>query len=122
MLNPTLDAQGMENIIKQDLAKGLKIKNSQFTEGRYIQVLRGINNIRKVSGIKAVEGLNLQQVAQAADEKKVAKILLEKTGRKDPKQQKAIKKKAAKQKVLNAAPKRNLSLHLLGEKHPQQRS
>jgi len=40
-------------------------------------------------------------VAQAADEKKVAKILLEKTGRKDPKQQKAIKKKAAKQKVLN---------------------
>ena len=97
MLNPTLDAQGMENIIKQDLAKGLKIKNGQFTEGRYIQVLRGINNIRKVSGIKAVEGLNLQQVAQAADEKKVAKILLEKTGRKDPKQQKAIKKKAAKQ-------------------------
>ena len=63
MLNPTLDAQGMENIIKQDLAKGLKIKNGQFTEGRYIQVLRGINNIRKVSGIKAVEGLNLQQVA-----------------------------------------------------------
>ncbi len=125
MLTPTLDAQGMENIIKQDLAKGLKIKNGQFTEGRYIQVLRGINNIRKVSGIKAVEGLNLQQVAQAADEKKVAKILLEKTGRKDPKQQKAIKKKAAKQKVLNgksAAPKRNLSLHLLGEKHPQQRS
>lgn len=125
MLNPTLDAQGMENIIKQDLAKGLKIKNGQFTEGRYIQVLRGINNIRKVSGIKAVEGLNLQQVAQAADEKKVAKILLEKTGRKDPKQQKAIKKKAVKQKVLNgksAAPKRNLSLHLLGEKHPQQRS
>lgn len=75
------------------MAKGLKIKNGQFTEGRYIQVLRGINNIRKVSGIKAVEGLNLQQVAQAADEKKVAKILLEKTGRKDPKQQKAIKKK-----------------------------
>ena len=56
MLNPTLDAQGMENIIKQDLAKGVKIKNGQFTEGRYIQVLRGINNIRKVSGIKAVEG------------------------------------------------------------------
>ncbi|MFR0737504.1 MAG: hypothetical protein ACLSHR_11545 [Oscillospiraceae bacterium] len=66
--------------------------------------------------------MNLQQVAQAADERRWQKFCWE-SGHKDPKQQKAIKKKAAKQKVLNgksAARKRNLSLHLLGEKHPQQ--
>lgn len=124
MLNPAPDNNVMENIVKNDLAKSLKIKGDQVSDGRYIQVLRGINNIRKVGGIKAMEGLNLQQVAQAADEKKAAKILLEKTGRAEPKQQKAVKKKSGIQKNKKEqilTPKKNLSLHLLGEKTPPSR-
>lgn len=119
MLSPTADTTVLENIVKKDLAKGLKIKDSHLQEGQFIQVLRGISNIRKAGGLKAMEGLNLQQVAQAADEKKVARILLEKTGRMDVKQQKSIKKKTALQKgqkTQNLTPKKNLSLHLLGEK------
>ena len=80
MLSSGVDKAFLENIVKHDLAQSLKIKDSHLSEGKYIQVLRGISNIRKVGGLKAMEGLNLQQVAQAADEKKAAQILLEKPG------------------------------------------
>lgn len=123
MLNPAVDRKFMENIVKKDLAKSLKIKDVRLEDGKYIQVLRGISNIRKMGGVKAVEGLNLQQVAQAADEKKAAQVLLEKTGRSDATKQKAIRKKASRTASRNKAnmPKKNLSLHLLGSKEPAPR-
>ena len=99
MLNPAVDRKFMENIVKKDLAKSLKIKDVRLEDGKYIQVLRGISNIRKMGGVKAVEGLNLQQVAQAADEKKAAQVLLEKTGRSDAKKQKPFAKKRQEQQA-----------------------
>ena len=70
MLNPAVDRKFMENIVKKDLAKSLKIKDVRLEDGKYIQVLRGISNIRKMGGVKAVEGLNLQQDAAMPKSKK----------------------------------------------------
>ncbi len=126
MQSAGLEAKLIENTIKQDLVKGLKLKKAPLSEGKYIQILRGINNIKKVGGIKAVEGLNLQQLERASDEKQVAKILLEKTGRKEPKQVKIAKKKQLEKRLskLKQEPnfqvsRKNLSLHKLETKKQQ---
>jgi len=114
MLRPSVDDKFLKTLVKSDLSKALRLKDSGIPDGHYIQVLRGIKNIRKAGGLKAMEGLNLQQVAQATDEKKAAQILLEKTGRDSARKTKAQKSKQAKNRTNR--PRKNLSLHLLGEK------
>ena len=84
--------KSLENLVKKDLVKGLKLKDENLSEGRYIQILRGINNLKRAGGIKAVEGLSLREVERASDEKQVAKVLLEKTGRKEPKKKRQLEK------------------------------
>ena len=122
MQQATLTADEVATETQKDLAKRLRIKDSTASEGKYIQVLRGISNIRKMSGLKAIEGLNLKEVAQASDEKKAAKILLKKTGRKNSDKSLELKQKSALVKQQNkkaSRSKKNLSLHLLKEKTPQ---
>ena len=126
MQSSILEEKFIEKSIKQDLVKGLKLKKTSLSQGRYIQILRGVNNIKKVGGIKAVEGLNLEQLERASDEKQVARILLEKTGRKETKQARLAKKKQLEKRVskLKKEPnlqitRKNLSLHKLETKNYQ---
>lgn len=119
--------KSLENLVKKDLVKGLKLKDENLSEGRYIQILRGINNLKRAGGIKAVEGLSLREVERASDEKQVAKVLLEKTGRKEPKKkrqlEKQIDKKLQKSEKNNQiqVSRKNLSFHSLEEKARQER-
>lgn len=117
MLASTVDNNSLKQMIKNDLAQSLKLRTDNIPDGRYIQVLRGLQNIRKIGGIKAIEGLNLSEVAEATDEKKAAKVLLEKTGR-DEYKNKKIKSKTPSQamKKRPTTPKKNLSFHLLDDK------
>lgn len=116
----------LENLVKKDLVKGLKLKNENLSEGRYIQILRGIKNLKHAGGLKAVEGLNLQQVARASDEKQVAKILLEKTGRQEPKKKRRLEKqidkklqKTGKKQQIQIS-RKNLSFHALEKRARQE--
>lgn len=120
--------KSLENMVKKDLVKGLKLKDENLAEGRYIQILRGINNIKRAGGIKAVEGLSLREVERASDEKQVAKVLLEKTGRKEPKKKKRQLEKQIDKKLQKSGKKqqiqvsrKNLSFHTLEEKSRQER-
>ncbi len=119
--------KSLENLVKKDLVKGLKLKDENLSEGRYIQILRGINNLKRAGGLKAVEGLSLREVERASDEKQVAKVLLEKTGRKEPKKKRQIEKqidkklqKSGKNKQIQVS-RKNLSFHTLEEKSRQER-
>lgn len=127
MQNPSSMNSALENLVKQDLVKGLKLKNENLSDGKYIQILRGIKNLKQAGGVKAMEGLKLREVAQASDEKQVAKILLEKTGRKEPKKKKQLKKQVEKAQQRNRneqfqVVRKNLSFHKLEEKAQQTRS
>ncbi len=119
--------KSLENLVKKDLVKGLKLKDENLSEGRYIQILRGINNLKRAGGLKAVEGLSLSEVERASDEKQVAKVLLEKTGRKEPKKKRQLEKqidkklqKSGKNKQIQVS-RKNLSFHTLEEKSRQER-
>ena len=127
MQNSSTMNPALENLVKQDLVKGLKLKNENLSEGKYIQILRGIKNLKQIGGVKAMEGLKLKEVAQASDEKQVAKILLEKTGRKEPKKKKQFKKQVEKAQQRNKKEqfqilRKNLSFHKLEEKAQQNRN
>lgn len=127
MQNSSTMNPALENLVKQDLVKGLKLKNENLSEGKYIQILRGIKNLKQIGGVKAMEGLKLKEVAQASDEKQVAKILLEKTGRKEPKKKKQFKKQEEKAQQRNKKEqfqilRKNLSFHKLEEKAQQNRN
>ena len=119
--------KSLENLVKKDLVKGLKLKDENLSEGRYIQILRGINNLKRAGGLKAVEGLSLSEVERASDEKQVAKVLLEKTGRKEPKKKRQLEKqidkklqKSGKNNQIQVS-RKNLSFHTLEEKSRQER-
>ena len=84
----------------------LKSKDVRPEDGKYIQVLRGISNIRKMGGVKAVEGLICNRLPKLRMRKKPLRFCW-KTDAAMPKA-KTIRKKASRTASRNKAnmPKR----------------
>lgn len=74
----------LKKVITEDFAKTLNIKGKDLSDGKTIQLLRGIKRIRAVGGTEAVKGLKISEVVNAgekeADDKKVAKLIQKKRG------------------------------------------
>lgn len=84
---PVTGEAALKNVVKEDLAKDLKIKGTNLPDGKFIQFLRGIKNIQAIGGLEAMKGLRIDEVVRAGDQN-AAKLLLEKTGRLEPKKKK----------------------------------
>ena len=89
-------------IKEKQVAKDKKITWRDLSDRELIELLRGIKRIQTVGGEKAIEGMKIKDVVEAgkleSDEKKVAQIILKKTGRKSSDRKKALLKKSSKYK------------------------
>ena len=91
----------LKKIIKEDLAKDLKVKSKDIADSDLVNLLRGVKRIRHIGGEKAIEKMEVKDVADAGEkdktEKDIANIVLEKTGRSPDKKFLESKKLASKE-------------------------
>lgn len=94
----------LKKVIVEDFAKNLNIKGKDLSDGKAIQLLRGIKRIRAVGGNEAIKGLKISEVVNAGeketDDKKVAKLIQQKRGL-DKKEQKRLENVKGKSKTKN---------------------
>jgi hypothetical protein len=104
--NPT---HATKEAIRNDIAKKENIKWEDLDDKEIISFLRGVKKIRDVGGNKAIEKMKINDIVKAGhketDEKKIAKMILKKSGR-----NRKAKKIAEKVKVINLKPKQKTVL------------
>ncbi len=90
----------LNNALKEDLGKQMKVSWKHLSEKEMIQFLRGIKRIKEIGGDDAVVGMKIDEVVRAGENKtedeKIAQMILEKSGRKE-KQDQDFKKSKNKQ-------------------------
>lgn len=95
--NPTVTSRELlKETIKDDLAKNAGLKWQNLSDKEVVTFLRGVKKVNKVGGQEAMVGMTVKDVLEAgeieikhiSDEKRIAKIILRKTGRDKKKRQK----------------------------------
>lgn len=100
-------ANVLKDIVKDDVLKKLNIKGKELSDGKVIQLLRGIKRIRAVGGEDAIKGLKISEVVQAGekevtDDKKVARVIQKKRGL-GKEEKKRLEKTKGKNKTRNTS-------------------
>lgn len=96
MMNVSIGSNPMDQALKEELSKDMKIKVKNVSTKDFVKVLRGIKTVQMMSGKKAIEGMKLQDLIKAGEKKgdkqelgfaskeqEDANIILEKSGRKE---------------------------------------
>lgn len=109
-----------QQTLKDILQEKEHIKGGKITDGKQIQTLRGAKRVKEMGGNEALQGMNLSDLQKAgeqnADEKKIAKLILEKSGQK-AKRRKINRSSENKMKSKSrASVRRNLSLKNLNDR------
>lgn len=127
MLDVTLNTYTLDIAVKEDIQKKTKIKTSNLSKAKTINLMRGIDRIQRMSlnggkaDVKALEGWKLEELVEAGakttDDQKVAEMINEKTGRPTDKKKKPVKDKSQNQKTpIKTNSKSSTAQKLLKEK------
>lgn len=116
MVDVAQPEQVLQNVIKKDIIRNLKIRGNKLPEKDIKKFFMGIKRIEAIGGGKqAVQGLNVNEVVNAGETKtkdqKIAQMLLNKSGRSKPKNKKIKTKSSEKaQKEFNQMVVKNAQL------------
>lgn len=126
MIDVSLNTYTMDMAIKDDIQKKTKIKTSNLSKAKTINLMRGIDRIQKMSviggkaNIKTLEGWKLDELVEAGakttDDEKVAEMINEKTGRPSAKDKKRVKGSNKKEPIKPVNTKSSTAQKLLKEK------
>ena len=91
--------EALKKVIKEDLVKDSKIKWQDVSEKDLPSLLKGVKKVKDLGGAKAVEGMKVKEAVDIGsrnnlEEKELAKLILEKSGR-EHQNQKKLKKQMA---------------------------
>lgn len=104
-------AQTTDKVLKEDVAAKTKIKTSGLSSRETSDMVKGLRKMRmaamhsddiKASAIQDMKAEELVEIGRANDEKKAAKMILEKSGRKEIKQTNETQRKKEQQKIKTA--------------------
>ena len=119
MIDVSLNSKTYENVLKDELSTKAKIKGRRLSDAETINLLRGIKRIQALalasdeSKVKALEGWKIDEIVDVGrkdtEDKKIAKKILVKSGRKveNKKVKKMTDKANAKKKMRTGIYQRN---------------
>ncbi len=93
----------LEATLSKEEIKFVKGRGKKLSDRELISFLRGIKKVKSMAGFDAIEGLKVKELVEAGTEKeedRIAKLILEKSGRRSKKKKLLIAKKMEKNKAL----------------------